>query len=420
MSFFAAGGFAKVVKGLYKNIPIAAKRLNMEIRVESVCAFVKESFLSSKLEHKNIVKFYGCCPSPPSFYLIYEFCNGGSLLESFYPLRRLEMTLDLKVALLWDIATGLNYLHSLNILHRDVKPDNILLHYGGPQMLLHAKICDFGTARKEGPGVQNQKLEGTVDYLPPEILDKVIIDFHSVVVDPQKANLLEYRTSGDVYAFGVTTWEFLSEQKFLVDLTKEQVKRKIISGGRVPLPAHLPQYCQSMLDDCWAHKWEERLSFYDLMVQLQSKVKVYGRHLTNPRLSYSMSASGSQQGSSFLYKSSPRGSRRSSPKRSSFQQKIRREHWRTSSSGFKFFGPALKEGEGGLYSEWNNEKSYRQQSGVDPIVIPVAHDLDSMGHLNNISHDNMLPCLESKLSERSCESEIKENKLLNRRTHSDI
>lgn len=108
-------------------------------------------------------------------------------------------------------------------------------------MLLHAKICDFGTARKEGPGVQNQKLEGTVDYLPPEILDKVIIDFHSVVVDPQKANLLEYRTSGDVYAFGVTTWEFLSERKFLVDLTKEQVKRKIISGGRVPLPARLPQ-----------------------------------------------------------------------------------------------------------------------------------------------------------------------------------
>lgn len=206
-----------------------------------------------------------------------------------------------------------------------------------------------------------------------------------------------------------------------------------------------------MLDDCWAHKWEERLSFYDLMVQLQSKVKVYGRHLTNSRFSYSMSASGSQQGSSFFYKSSPQGSRRSSPKRSSFTQKIRREHWRTSSSGFKFFGPALKEGEGGLYSDWNNAKPYRNLSGVDPLVNPVAHDLDSMGHLNNISHDNIPPCLEGKLSERSCESGMKEKnipllasspegdtltlqlnveqeasyrksrtKLMNRRTHSDI
>jgi serine/threonine protein kinase len=180
-----------------------------------------------------------------------------------------------------------------------------LLHCGGPQRLIHAKICDFGTARKDGPANENQALEGTLDYLPPEILDKVNIDFHSLIVDPEQAHLLEYRKSGDVYAYGVTTWEFLSERKFLADLKKEKVKTYIVSGRRVSLPARLPRWCQSMLDDCWRHNPEERLSFYDLMVLLRSKVKVYGRHLTNSRTSYSMSASVSQPGGiKFFYRSS--------------------------------------------------------------------------------------------------------------------
>jgi len=375
--FYAAGAFAKIIKGYYgtDRIPIAAKRLNIEIKVDSICSFVKESFLSSKLEHPNIVKFYGCCPKPPSFYLIYEFCNGGTLLASFYGERRFTMLLDLKVALLLDIVKGMDYLHSLNILHRDVKPDNILLHRADKKGMLLAKICDFGTARKAAPTIDVKTLEGTVDYLPPEILDKISIDFHSVILDPEKSHLLEYRKSGDVYAFGVTTWEFLAEQKFLVDHSLEEMKREILSGRREPLPSHLPPWCQSMLDDCWAHKQEERLSFDDLKVQIQSKVCVYGRHLKGP----TKSCSTIETKCSLLDHTSQKWESRekSSTERSFFSKRIGGTYWkrRSHSSRVNIMDSLTTDNDQELYYDDNKRDSTVKVSRSKRQSNPLEQEL---------------------------------------------
>jgi len=314
--------------------------------------------------------------------------------------------------MLLDIVKGMNYLHSLHILHRDIKPENILLHWGDNKGMLYAKICDFGTARKTSPTVENKTLEGTMDYLPPEILDKICIDFHSLMLDPEKGHLLEYRKSGDVYAFGVTTWEFLSEQKFLVDYSLEEMKREILSGRRQPLPSHLPQWCQSMLDDCWAHKQEERLSFDDLKVQLQSKVKVYGRHLTDARTSYT--ANETKYAAPNLLDSPSQkwdGQRKkSSTERSFFNKKITSEYWkRSSSSRVNLIDPIMKDNDQELFNENNTFNSLQHVSSSERMSNLLEQEL--VGEPERFSFDGALQSPERRRAGRSRKSKSPEKKL---------
>jgi len=420
--FFAAGANARVSKGFFGHIPIAAKRLtSMEISVEGIVSFLKESFLSSRLEHPNIVKFYGCCLMPPSFYLIYEFCNCGTLLDSFLGPRKFSMTVDLKVALLLDIVRGMEYLHRRNILHRDVKPDNVLLHRGGEMGLLHAKICDFGTARRSGPPEEKQTIEGTFDYLPPEILEKLLIGFN-IDVDPEKVHLLTYRKSGDVYAFAVLAWEFLAEKKFLVEIeSAAEVRRLVLSGTRGRVPDNMPAWCQSMLNDCWAQHWEDRLSFRDLKVLLLSKVQVYDQYLRSarePRLSFAASIlppKRSQSGSRAGYQ--PPSVKPSAKKSGGFNffskqalhpvdqdraelmnmwMKYRKRSGtrssnkprRTSSGGFNFFSSSTNRrlsSKGGSPRKSKGEWSGSGKRRLSRPLLPVVRDgvvLDSSGELS--------------------------------------
>lgn len=96
------------------------------------------------LRHPNVVLLLAASPTPPKMAIVMEYVGGGSLYSHLY-LEKTVFTTEFIAHLLANITRGLQYLHSINILHRDLKSKNVLLT--GPPPLCQAKLCDFGLAR---------------------------------------------------------------------------------------------------------------------------------------------------------------------------------------------------------------------------------------------------------------------------------
>ncbi len=159
--------------------------------------FIREIEVCKVLDHPNIVKFLGSGLTPGrELYLVLEYVNGGNLAEwsTRYPHRK--MPLHEAFAMMLHLTDGMAYAHSLNFVHRDIKPHNILIQDNGGS--LEAKLTDLGLAKNfENSGMSGLTASfsggGTMAYMPPEQLT----DFRDV------------RPSSDVFSLMATFYEML-------------------------------------------------------------------------------------------------------------------------------------------------------------------------------------------------------------------
>ena len=124
--------------------------------------FALEARAIGKLRHPNIVTAYDFATNGDLAYLVSDFIDGGTLADQLGA----PLPLDYALTILTPIASALDYAHARGVVHRDIKPQNILLTHDGTPVL-----TDFGLAKIIGPGsgvTQVGALMGTAEYIAPE------------------------------------------------------------------------------------------------------------------------------------------------------------------------------------------------------------------------------------------------------------
>jgi len=183
----------------------------MPDEVENIVArFQREAQAASKLQHPNIVSVYEYLVEGGSHYMIMEYLEGKSL-QHYIDLRqafKIEQTVDIGA----QVCAALDYAHAHQIVHRDIKPDNILLLDNG-----RIKLMDFGVARHVGEVsklTQAGTTLGTIAYISPEQLcDSRLVDGRSDIfsLGAMLYEMLTLRTPFDAGNVGGTIMKIMSE-----------------------------------------------------------------------------------------------------------------------------------------------------------------------------------------------------------------
>jgi len=148
---------------------IAVKMVSHGSR-QGVREFVAEVVSIGRLRHRNLVQLLGYCRREGELLLVYDYMENGSLDRYLHDQHAPTLSWHERYRIIRGVATGLLYLHEdweQVVIHRDVKPSNVLLDAG-----MNARLGDFGLARLYDHGTvpQSTRVVGTIGYLAPELM----------------------------------------------------------------------------------------------------------------------------------------------------------------------------------------------------------------------------------------------------------
>ncbi len=245
---------------------VAIKVLNEEhchdeVRIQ---AFENEARLTAQVSHPNVVKIYAVGRAYGRFYLVMELLEGRSFEAIMSERGALPEGEVLEIAT--QVAAGLRAAKEAGMIHRDVKPGNILIDGEG-----RARLVDFGLALLTQNGsAQAEEIWATPFYVPPEVLARGVEDLRS-----------------DIYAFGATLYHALAGRPpFETTSTSNQVLHRAKQT--------IPRLCQvadwvsprtgEVIDRMMAFKTEDRWGSYQELIQAIEKARLNTGQTPAPRI----------------------------------------------------------------------------------------------------------------------------------------
>jgi hypothetical protein len=229
---------------------VALKILNESYSADGrrIQAFEEEARITASLSHPNVVRVFTTGRAFDRFYIAMEWVSGGHFEQRITEQGKVSEREVLPLAI--QVAEGLKAAQSAGLIHRDIKPGNILFDAAG-----NAKIVDFGLALVTKGGVaQATELWATPYYVPPETVDGQPEDFRS-----------------DLYAFGATLYHALAgvppcqEESMATTILREAKKK--VPPLRSVAPWVSPETC-TIVERAMAYDPQARFKSYDEMLAL--------------------------------------------------------------------------------------------------------------------------------------------------------
>lgn len=221
----AAGGMAEVylskstgAVGVNKFVAIKRILPQYSDHKEFIEMFKEEAKIAVNLNHGNVVSIYDFGVEKSQFFLVMEYVEGRNLRQVLNELKKLntQFVVEQIVYLMKEVAAGLDHAHRcidgttgkpLNIVHRDMSPQNIMISFEG-----EVKIIDFGIAKAETQmeATKAGTLKGKYGYMSPEQAD-------GQAIDPRT----------DIFSLGIILWELLANDRLFTSNSEAAILRKI-------------------------------------------------------------------------------------------------------------------------------------------------------------------------------------------------
>jgi serine/threonine protein kinase len=273
----AVGGMAEIYKaktygvdGFEKELAIKRILPHCSADKDFITMLVDEAKLSVLLSHANIVQVYDLSKVGDDYYIAMEYIHGVNLRDIMYRCREggAPLSTDIAVYIASEMCKGLDYAHRktdqenrpLNIVHRDVSPQNILISYEG-----EVKIVDFGIA-KAAMNISHTLagiLKGKIAYMSPE---------------QAMGKKVDSRT--DIFSTGILLYEMLTGTKLYTGESQFEVLKKIRTTkiGVDSLPESIPEDLRPIVVKALAYDADERYqNAGDLQIELTKYL--YSKHV---------------------------------------------------------------------------------------------------------------------------------------------
>ena len=243
------GVSAIVYQGIHKNTTklVAIKKFRFnKLNGSRFQSYQREVAVLATDQHPNLLKLIGATEESP-FCIITEWMNGGTLYKAIHQSNFLSPTERTIAA--FDIVRGMQFLHSRNIVHRDLKTLNVLLDDNKK-----IKICDFGFSRFASENTLMTSNIGTPHWMAPELLMKGT----------------RYSSKIDIYAFGIVLWELATSETPYSGYEASQIVQQVIHNDLRPLlPSSLNPELRNIITQCWDRNPDVRPTFDEIFKQFK-------------------------------------------------------------------------------------------------------------------------------------------------------
>eukprot|EP00753_Platysulcus_tardus_P013488 PLAT3688.1.p1 GENE.PLAT3688.1~~PLAT3688.1.p1 ORF type:complete len:671 (+),score=253.23 PLAT3688.1:3-2015(+) len=248
----AAGSAGQIFRGEYCGSLVAVKELfSSKIDEMDLAEFKAEASIMAKLHHPNVVRFLGACVVNPHLYLVTELMAGS--LEQVIDDDKQPLELPLIARISRQLAAGLAFLHAQAVVHRDVKPSNVL-HNSSLQLF---KIADFGMAR-------------LMEEHSKHLTSTAVVGGTPTYMAPEQISHKHYTQSVDVWAYGIVLWQLLNRRDPYDGQRPFDILLHVSSGKlrpERPAAGAWPDGMEELVFDCLNSEPSRRPTFPELQAR---------------------------------------------------------------------------------------------------------------------------------------------------------